>query len=336
MKKRFIFIFFILTIFLSGCVKLDLALKVNEDGSVDADYILAIDKSFYALMKAEGEDPFEEMETEWIMLEFDYEKYEDEKYTGFRAFQRYNNIKQYSLFTTGATDSGAFTLDIEEGFFQKKYILEGSLESINDILLEGMNEELGDLGNLSEEEQMFMDMYFDALELSFIVELPGKIGSNNADSVKNGKLQWEIDLDDAKKIHAESTVINFVPFIIIGAVAAVIILIIIFIVSKRRKKRRMDGPPFSGHQPYPNEPFPPNNGPNTFYPNQQQNQLWNHPNQNQNMNHPPNQYPTLSQNQIQNRQQTQHQNTINQQMGKNDNIKPQPDQSENDNNNNRQ
>ena len=56
-KKLSIVLLSIVLLLLAGCVKADLGVKVNKDGTVDASFLFGIEKQTYNLLKGSAEVP---------------------------------------------------------------------------------------------------------------------------------------------------------------------------------------------------------------------------------------------------------------------------------------
>lgn len=215
--KKKLFVLLISLFLLAGCVKANIGVKVNENGSVDASVLMGIDKGVYGMIEGTSDDPIAEMKTDLEDEGFKIEDYESDKYIGIKAKKTFKNIDDFSLDSAAATDS-PFDLKIDKGLFSTKYTVNGSFENEN--------------GEVSAEEQAMYNQF----DLTFTLELPGKIGEHNAKKVEGNKLTWDLSMNNTTEIKAESTKTNMVTAVI-GVVLLIIIVIGIgyVIFTKKRK-----------------------------------------------------------------------------------------------------
>ena len=289
----------------SGCLRANVAIEVNEDGSGTASIIQAFDVE--ALSEFAGEEAVEALEDPESLIPADLpdaveaEVYEEDGYTGVRFTTAFADVEEMeenlaalqaatveSLESTGATaesQSDGLTLEqTEEGwYFETSGLDSGTTETddIPEFLLEGF-------------------------ELRYSVTLPGDVVDHNADEVDGTTYTWDLAIDDDREtIFAETKVskgLGTLPFIIGGAVLALVLLAALgFGLASRKKKKGPTqpavgapvwgqpqapgpsgwpaGPPTPGYPPqqpqpgYPPVGYPPQQpqpGPAPGYPPQQQ------------------------------------------------------------------
>ncbi|WP_050632327.1 LppM family (lipo)protein [Bacillus andreraoultii] len=216
MKKK-LFVLLLSLFLLSGCVKADIGVKVNENGSVDTSVLMGIDKGVYGMIEGTSDDPIAEMKTDLEDEGFKIEDYETDKYKGMKAKKTFKNIDDFSLDSATATDS-PFDIKIDKGLFSTKYTVKGSFA--------------GEGGEISSEEQAMYNQF----DLTFTLQLPGKIGDNNAKKVEGNKLTWDLSLNKTTEIKAESTKTNTVTAVISVALLIIIVIGIGYIIFKKKRK----------------------------------------------------------------------------------------------------
>jgi hypothetical protein len=91
-----------------------------------------------------------------------------------------------------------------------------------------------------------LDLLSQVLVIENRVTLPGTIGENNADEVRDGTLVWKVETSDAEGMYAESVTYNWtaiVGLIVAGAIfIAALVVIVVFLLLRRR-------PSSPAHQP---------------------------------------------------------------------------------------
>jgi hypothetical protein len=225
-KKISIVLLSLLLFLLAGCVKADIGVKVNKDGTADATFLFAVEKQMYSMMKGTADDPLPDMKSEMESEGFTVEDYEDEEYTGYKGTNTFESFEELSV--DFADTDAPFSFEKEEGFFSTKYVVKGSFEG----------EE-----NVPDEEKMFYNQF----DLNFNLELPGTIGEHNADSVEGNQMSWELSLIETTDIHAESSSVNTGAIILIIAIAVVVIGGLLFFILKRKKPQQNNATDFNNH-----------------------------------------------------------------------------------------
>lgn len=213
-KNLLLFTLLILFVLLTGCVRADLDVKVNKDGSVDTTILFAMEKESYSFLQGTSDDPFPEMKEDMESEGFTVEKYDDDEYTGYVAKRTFANIKDFSL---NMDEESPFQLTVDKNFFTTKYVLEGTFSGEEDI---------------ADEERVVYNQF----DVNFNLELPGKIKEHNADKFEENQLSWKLNLADTTDVYAESTVTNTGAIVLIGALVVAIIAGIVFFMKKTKQQ----------------------------------------------------------------------------------------------------
>lgn len=226
----------------SGCIRLNVDIEVNEDGSGTASIIQAFNVK--ALSDFAGEDAIAVLEDPETLIPTDLpdgveaEVYDQDGFTGLRFTTEFGDLAEMeenlaalqaataeSLQNTGATaeaqEEGLTIERTEEGWlFESPGLSSGTTdtEDIPDALLEGF-------------------------ELRYSVTLHGETVDHNADEVDGATYTWDLAIDDDREtLFAETKVskgIGAPPFIVGGAVLGLVLLAALgFALASRSKKKR--------------------------------------------------------------------------------------------------
>ena len=204
---------------LTGCVKINYEVTLNENGSADVAFVYAFDKATLESMGASSEDMSKSMEEQSEENGFKIEAYSDEKSDGFRATKHIDNVADVSLQEAfgeeNVKDSDANKIKIEK---------KGSKTVFS------QNAEI----DLSEMDESYASM----LEMKYTVKLPVKADKNNAQEVsKDGKtLTWTLKAGEVNKVEFTATKGSNNLVIILAVVAALVVLGIVCVAVKGAKK----------------------------------------------------------------------------------------------------
>ena len=251
MKKAILFALtaVLLMAALTGCVREDIGVKINEDGTGSVTVTVGIKKSFYDQLKEAGsEDPFEEKET--FTEEYDGQEYisvketqlfdsveeienalKDMKYSGdegvlsgLEEAQDMTGYEDTEIMNTEETEGGDAEMEADSHIFKSVEIIKEKKKCTFNAVLNKITGE-GDIGFDPNE----------MLKVSVSVELPGKIKAYSDGSVSGSKVTFDIkDVSKENEIYAESETGSALPAVI-GTV--VIIGGIVAVIMMRRKKK---------------------------------------------------------------------------------------------------
>jgi hypothetical protein len=210
-----------MALLLSGCLKLDQALTLNEDDTVDGEIVFAVNRSFLDLAGISA-DEFLEQTTEGDSpvpegVEFETEPYEDDEYIGSRfTFEG----APLSAFENGAADELSIT---REG---DTFVVSGSLDA--------SSEDLDPTGTPGAEEIL------DSFDVRISVTFPGEVEEATGE-IDGNTVTWTPSLGETTEISARGSAIASgeignpaLIWIVIGALV-VLAVVVIAVVAGRKK-----------------------------------------------------------------------------------------------------
>lgn len=209
-----------MALLLSGCLKLDQALTLNEDDTVDGEIVFAVNKSVLELADVSA-DEFLEQTTEGEGpvpegVEFETEPYEDDEYIGSRfTFEG----APLSAFENGAADELSIT---REG---DTFIVSGSFDA--------SSEDLDPTGTPGAEEIL------DSFEVRISVTFPGEVEEATGE-IDGNTVTWTPSLGETTEISARGSAVSgkianpALLWIVIGALV-VLAVVVIAVVAGRKK-----------------------------------------------------------------------------------------------------
>lgn len=264
MKKIGNLILAICSLFLlSGCMKHNVSMTINKDKSMDLEIIYAIDVDQIEGMMNSFNDTTDDsemldetlddsndiddddMDEAFTPSSIDTEEekkalekrgykvveYDNDGYKGIKATLRIDNIDNVSveedlkvklsdILDENFDDEEFFT--VKKGFFKNTYIANFVYEKA------GEDSSSNPITNLSN------------LDIKYTVTLPDKSISNNADTVRENELSWDISLDKTTNIEYSFEMLNTTNILItvggIGVLLLVVIIVIIVLASKKKHK----------------------------------------------------------------------------------------------------
>ena len=199
----------------TGCIRTEVSIEVNEDGSGVMGFLLAFDRQLMSALEAFGDDEagfdtdmlLEDIDVDDLPLGATVEPYEEGDFTGvvFRVpFEDGDDIA--ATLARIASDAGdGAPLDSDEGPFDEFELARHGDEWRFAALVDPASDETfdefaEDEGSLDFARALFGDAMF-----TVRLKLPGEVTEHNADSIEtDGTLRWEIDLfsDEARELHA--------------------------------------------------------------------------------------------------------------------------------------
>lgn len=230
MKKALVLCLVPLVLFVfSGCLRVDATVKINANGTVDSQTMVAMSDSLAAM----GVDSFSLSQDDidgWEKKGYSYQHYVDANsgYTGFTLSRSGADIKEL---TNTSTSAG-----MESLFLSNYFEIDGKHISIDFVPL---TEEFFSDPNY----QLSMIKSFGGY-MKYTLELPAKPSKHNATSVsEDGKtLTWDLTtFGPNEKISAEFDLPSRYVFIWItcGAAMLIIAATIAYIVLNRKRKARI-------------------------------------------------------------------------------------------------
>jgi hypothetical protein len=193
---------------LVGCIRFELSITVNEDGSGEASILVALDEeaieAFDEETGGDTENPFSNPTDEDFADLPDgaaFEDYNEDGFVGSRVtipFAASDDVPA-ALETFFATTTAGDGLTGPDGLFET---LELRREG-DGWRLEALSVPLG-LDDGGEDDSLFANAFVEALfsEASFEikVELPGEIMEHNADRVVGSTMVWELGFTDSEPV----------------------------------------------------------------------------------------------------------------------------------------
>lgn len=202
-----------------GCIRAEIAVHVEDDGSGTASVLFAFEKSMLDLMGSLDEsgsgdafkpdEVFSDLDRSALPDGTRVEPYSADDFVGSRItvpFQRVEDLPQLlNLVTAGTTLPSDGGVSGGEGGFRSFSITrtEGGwrLDAVAEPLApegDGASDELGgDFGSALLEDASF----------AIKVKLPGKVQEHNADEVHGNELTWKLDFESSepRELHAKTS-----------------------------------------------------------------------------------------------------------------------------------
>lgn len=216
---------------LAGCVRIDINLKINGDGSADYGMDMLMAEDALALANAQGQDIWAQTTREMEAAGFTVTPKQAEGYSGITVARHYDDP---SLIGAGdglaMGDDGRFAVQAKKGFFGTAYAIDADLDA-SGIL--GSQQELQDLA-----AQMA-----DQVELKMNITLPVKALSHNATSVSADGLTytWVMKPGQPNRIELAVSIPNTKNMLLAGggvlAVVLVLVVVIVVVVLSAKKRK---------------------------------------------------------------------------------------------------
>ncbi|MGE0227031.1 MAG: hypothetical protein AB7I38_10285 [Dehalococcoidia bacterium] len=217
---------------LSGCVRAEIGVHVEEDGSGTATVLFAFEESFIDLMSSLDGGSGEEFDPEDVFSDIDpsdlpegteVERYEADGFVGSRITMPFQDVQELSsllgFVTTGAAVPAEAAQD--EGGFER-FAIERTEDGWR---LDAVAAALTTEEDLENAEDAFTQDFFESASFTITIELPGAVEEHNADEVDGNALTWNLDFEstEARELHAVTTTSgggDGAPWVLIGAVVA--------------------------------------------------------------------------------------------------------------------
>ncbi len=232
-----------MALLLSGCLKLDQALTLNEDDTVDGEVVFAFDKGLLEMSGASADD-FMEQTTEGEGplpegVEFETEPYEDDDYIG----QKFT-FEGAPLSAFSEAEGSDLSITREGDTFVVTGSLDASSEDLDPTGTPGAEEILG------------------SFDVRIAVTFPGEVEEATGE-IDGNTVTWTPALGETTEISARGSAIasggaggGAVTWIVIGAIA-VLAVVVLAVVLGRKKPTAAEGaepivaPTVPGEEPTP-------------------------------------------------------------------------------------
>ena len=221
------------SIALTGCFRVELSIKVHEDGSGVFSTVMAFEDSFLRLV---GEAPAASdlFDSEDLPPDAVLEDYSQDGFTGARVSIEVPDMEQLpqALAETGGVSEGIGDLELtrEDEGWRFSMTQPPLADQVGDVVAPGG-------GSLNE-----LASFLESASYTVRVSLPGEVTDHNADRVEDDELVWEFDLTstEPRTLSARSqppSGLDDWAILAIGiAGAAALILAVGFLVTRSRRQ----------------------------------------------------------------------------------------------------
>lgn len=238
-----------LTLLLTGCVRTEVGVNLNSDGSGTVGTIVLIQKEAYDMMKDSG-DPFEGKETFT-------ETIDDEEYIGTRESTEYGSAEELKAALLALTFAGnisdvekriadeepenltgeiVITPDVQEDDYEQAIIFKSAdIEKSSGKLT--FRAALQPQTDTEGAELLGMGVN-DIYKLKVVVTMPGEIKSNSAGTVSDKTVTWNIEdltAENSIEIVSNAGDASIVP-VIVFAVLILLAAVGVLLAKKKQQK----------------------------------------------------------------------------------------------------
>ncbi len=241
-----------LTLLLAGCVRTEVGVKLNPDGSGTVGTIVLIQKDAYDMMKESG-DPFEGKETFT-------ETIEDKEYIGTKENTEYGSADELKAALLALTFAGNISDAEKRVSDEEPENLTGEIVITPDETPEDSSEQAvifksvdierngGDLtfraalrpqtdtGSAEMSGMGFNDMY----KLKVAVTMPGEIKSHSAGVAEEKTVTWDIEdltAENSMEITSDAGDGSIVPVIIFAVLIVLLIAAVGILMAKKKQQK---------------------------------------------------------------------------------------------------
>jgi hypothetical protein len=224
-------------VLLTGCIKLDMDLKVSQDGMVSGNYVVALDRS---VLQLTGQDPDQFYEQTAAGIDrsdlppgasLDVEKYDQGDFVGAKVTFSGLPVDDLSDATPSDSDSSTFSLTHDGDLYHFKATLDTSQ---------------GDQSPISVPEQLTTNA-----EIRIKITFPGEVTETNG-SKDGTSVSWEPKLGEASELTATAKDSGGSTggggsntWLVVLAIVAGLAVVVVVLVLLLTRGRRNQGPPRS-------------------------------------------------------------------------------------------
>jgi len=231
MKKKVVLVFavvILMVVFLTGCIRTELGIFLNSDGSGSVGASVLIKKEFYEMIK-EDNDPFEGKITFT-------EKIDGEDYVGFRETKVYDRAADL----TAALLSFKFWDEDSDAIFKTVEIRK---EGSDLIFRAELNTPESEADDDEDEGEAFFSLGDynpnDMFKLHIIVAMPGEVKSHSRGTLEGRTVIWDVqDLTDSNVIEivSDNGAVKNTTIALIILFVLIVALVILIVIQKTRKQ----------------------------------------------------------------------------------------------------
>ncbi|CAM3683372.1 DUF3153 domain-containing protein [Brevibacillus invocatus] len=226
--KKYLGIVLLFVFLVTGCVKGDFRITMNEDGSADLDYKMALN----AAMISQNSNPLEGLKKDLLKEGFQVSTYKDGNYFGVRGIKHVDQLEEIKTENTFALldkQRNKAEITVKHGLFYDTYTLNAGydLRTLSSKKSNGVAEAVG-------------SMLYDQVDLKFSLTLPMNAESNNASRIlseENFKTyQWDLLPGQNNEITLTTKVLNVNNILYSILVLAVLMIVAYYFMRKRSLK----------------------------------------------------------------------------------------------------
>lgn len=214
----------IITLFMTGCVKLNASINIHKDKSMDYEILMAFDQSL--TNQSINTDSITEAKNNG----FTVKEYYDNNKKGYKFTKHINNIDSIStnkdiLGSLDINNNDKYLFSVKKGFIKNKYTAKltsynTDISSINQIY---------DTANIDYNTLSNMDV-------KFYVTLPYKAISTNAQTSDGKNLSWNLlTFNKDNVIEFEFELYNYTNIIILSISLFILLVIIVVLLNIKRR-----------------------------------------------------------------------------------------------------
>lgn len=228
MSRKLFIVYIVAFVILTGCASGKGSLKINKNGSIDAEVMLQVNGQARLLLQSGME---ERLERSFEDAGFSFTSDSSDQGITYIAKQHFDSVQeaQRTFKSQGGTGSSV-SVDQVDGFLMNTYHLRGEL----------------DLGRVMEEApngieipEFLLHNILSQTDFQFEVTFPfNTVGENNADRKSESTLSWDIPLTEPTVIAADFQVPNMRNIALIGIGACIAAALILVIWQRNRRRRK--------------------------------------------------------------------------------------------------
>ena len=252
--KKYLIIILSSVLLVTGCVRQNINMEINNDKSMNLSVILAVDTEFFN--EEDGNVNF----SDYKELGLSSEEYIDGTFKGYRYTKKIDSIDKISksgdvtyelskLFEEKLEDSTLFstTSNLFGSNYKAKFTYNSdSLNDMNQTEDGSVDDSLDadvdiDTDTDMDTENMDISNYLTNFDLKYVITLPSKSISNNATTVsEDGRtLTWDLTKSDVSNIEFEFEIKNnIILYAIIGGAALILIIVIAIVINLIKKNKK--------------------------------------------------------------------------------------------------
>lgn len=244
-----------LTLLLTGCVRTEVGVNLNSDGSGTVGTIVLIQKEAYDMMKDSG-DPFEGKETFT-------ETIDDEEYIGTRESTEYGSAEELKAALLALTFAGNISENISD--IEKRIADEEPENLTGEIVItpdvQEDDSEQAIIFKSADIEKSSGKLTFraalqpqtdtegaellgmgvnDIYKLKVVVTMPGEIKSNSAGTVSDKTVTWDIEdltAEESIEIVSNAGDASIVPVIVFAILILILLAAVGVLLAKKKQQK---------------------------------------------------------------------------------------------------